>query len=79
MYRYGTALIQSGELMEDEEKKTIKEYANTIKEMIDEIRSGEKLHHPNILNQKVNEMQKTCMEAIQKVALKQQQDKESKN
>ena len=47
--------------------------------MIDEIRSGEKLHHPNILNQKVNEMQKTCMEAIQKVALKQQQDKESKN
>ena len=74
-----TALIQFGELMEDEEKKTIKEYANTIKEMIDEIRSGEKLHHPNILNQKVNEMQKTCMEAIQKVALKQQQDKESKN
>ena len=52
MYRYGDRIDPIGELMEDEEKKTIKEYANTIKEMIDEIRSGEKLHHPNILNQK---------------------------
>ncbi|KAL6450485.1 SSC1 Import motor subunit [Candida maltosa Xu316] len=65
------ALFQFGKLMEDEEKAEINAFLKTIKEMIDDIRTGKNLHDPNTLNQKVNDMQNVCMTAIRNVAAKQ--------
>ncbi|KAG5419434.1 hypothetical protein I9W82_003201 [Candida metapsilosis] len=70
------ALIQFGELMESSEKESIRGYIDQIKECIDDIRSSKKLHDPRFLNDKLNEMQKECMEAIKKVAIKQQEQQE---
>ena len=70
------ALIQFGELMEKSEKENIQGYINKIKEIIDDIRSNKKLHDPKVLNDKLNEMQKECMEAIKKVAIKQQEQRQ---
>ncbi|CCG24937.1 hypothetical protein CORT_0G02560 [Candida orthopsilosis Co 90-125] len=71
------ALIQFGEMMENPEKESIQSYIDQIKECINDIRSNRKLHDPKFLNDKLNEMQKECMEAIKKVAIK-QQEQESK-
>ncbi|KAI5957024.1 hypothetical protein KGF57_003398 [Candida theae] len=69
------ALIQFGELMDNSEKESIQSYIREIKQWINDIRTGEKLHDPKHVNDKLNEMQKTCMEAIKKVASKQQEQK----
>ncbi|KAI3406489.1 hypothetical protein KGF56_000621 [Candida oxycetoniae] len=70
------ALIQFGDQMEGTEKNLIREDIKRIKTMIDDIRSGHKLHDPKLLNQALNEMQAKCMEAIKKVAIRQQQEQE---
>ncbi|KAI5959737.1 uncharacterized protein KGF55_004969 [Candida pseudojiufengensis] len=72
------ALIQFGELMEESEVKSIKRLMEKSKEMIDNIRNH-KLKDPKVLNDTLNEMQKECMEAIKKVAIKQEKEKVKEN
>ncbi|CAI5760307.1 unnamed protein product [Candida verbasci] len=67
------ALIQFGELMEEKDKEDTKTAIDDAKNLIDDIRSN-KTQDVNLLNNKLNEMQKICMEAIKKVAIKQQQE-----
>ncbi|KAI5949553.1 hypothetical protein KGF54_005430 [Candida jiufengensis] len=65
------ALIQFGEQMENLEVEEIKNLISEAKQLIEKIRDR-KLKDPKVLNDKINEMQKGCMEAIKKVAIKQQ-------
>ncbi|KAG7663355.1 uncharacterized protein J8A68_003103 [[Candida] subhashii] len=67
------AILQFGKLMEESEKESIRQQISGIKKMISDIRDNKELHDPTKLNEKVNKMQQECMEAIKKVAAKQQQ------
>ncbi|CAK9442208.1 uncharacterized protein LODBEIA_P59510 [Lodderomyces beijingensis] len=66
------ALIQFGEQMEEAERNEVKAETDKIKRMVEDIRSGAKLHDPKLLTQALNEMQQKCMNAIKKIAEKQQ-------
>lgn len=70
------ALVQFGEQMESGEVDAIKVEISKVRVMIDDIRSGKQLHNPQVLNNELNQMQKTCMEAIKNLAAKQQQQEE---
>ncbi|ODV78845.1 nuclear-encoded mitochondrial protein member of the heat shock protein 70 family [Suhomyces tanzawaensis NRRL Y-17324] len=65
------AIIQFGDLMEQQEKDSIGNHLARIREKIEDIRSGRILHSPDILNNELNEMQQECLQYIQKVAMKQ--------
>lgn len=69
------AIERFGELMESQEKELIEEMIASVKKKIDDIRSNRQLYSPKILNDELNEMQKVCLEAIKKVAAKQNQIK----
>lgn len=67
------AVEQFGKLMETEEVETIKAQLQNLRQKIDDIRERGVLHDPQQIRKEVEELQKTCLSAIQKVAIKQQQ------
>lgn len=67
------AVAQFGGLMEEKEKHDILEVINGLKTKIDDVREKGILHDVAQMTSTVNELQKLCMAAIQKVALKQKQ------
>lgn len=69
------AIEQFGKLMETGEKELIIEQIASVKQKIKDIRENRKLHSPDSLNNELNAMQKTCLEAIKKVAAKQNNER----
>lgn len=69
------ALLQFGSLMEEEERTLIEQKVADLRVKINDIREYRKIHDPRIITNEVNDIQKICMEAIKKVAIKQQQQK----
>lgn len=72
------AILQFGDFMEDEEKSTIRDKLQGLKTKIDDIRERGIIHDPQEIRNEVDEMQKICLTAIQKVAVKQQQLQQQK-
>lgn len=70
------ALLQFGNLMEEEERKIIEQKVADLRVKINDIREYRKIHDPKIITDGVNDIQKICMEAIKKVAIKQQAQKD---
>ncbi|EGV65222.1 heat shock protein 70 [Yamadazyma tenuis ATCC 10573] len=67
------ALIQFDDFMEQEEKSVIVQMVKDLRVKIDDIRERNIIHDPQEIRNDVNELQKVCLAAIQKVAIKQQQ------
>lgn len=67
------ALIQFGDFMEDEEKNLINSKVKQLRVKIDDVREYRTMHDPQGIRDEVNEIQKICLEAIKKVAIKQQE------
>lgn len=72
------ALAQFGELMEEEEKKQIKDVLSDLRSKVIDVREREILHDVGLMTEQVNHLQSICMAAIQKVALKQKQLQDTK-
>ncbi|EEQ39750.1 hypothetical protein CLUG_03878 [Clavispora lusitaniae ATCC 42720] len=72
------ALAQFGELMEEEEKKQIKDVLSDLRSKVIDVREREILHDVGSMTEQVNHLQSICMAAIQKVALKQKQLQDTK-
>lgn len=70
------ALISFGNFMEPEEKAEIEERVKSLRQKIDDIRERGIIHDPQGIRDEVNDLQKVCLTAIQKVAIKQQQLKQ---
>ncbi|XYA01156.1 hypothetical protein QA089_003708 [Meyerozyma guilliermondii] len=66
------ALIQFGELMEENERKDIEKRVGELRSIINDIRDHGKIRPIEEVNEAVNELQKVCLAAIQAVAVKQQ-------
>ncbi|CCE80050.1 Piso0_003147 [Millerozyma farinosa CBS 7064] len=69
------ALIQFGSFMEDSDKEKINEQLSRLREMINDVRSYKVIHNPQLIRSEVEKLQKLGLEAIQKVAAKQNQGK----
>lgn len=67
------ALIQFGSFMEDSDKEKINEQLSRLREMINDVRSYKVIHDPQLIRSEVEKLQKLGLEAIQKVAAKQNQ------
>lgn len=72
------ALAQFGELMEEEEKKQIKDVLSDLRSKVIDVREREILHDVGLMTEQVNHLQSICMAAIQKVALKQKKLQDTK-
>ena len=72
------ALAQFGELMEEEEKKQIKDVLSDLRGKVIDVREREILHDVGLMTEQVNHLQSICMAAIQKVALKQKKLQDTK-
>ncbi|CUM55330.1 unnamed protein product [Debaryomyces tyrocola] len=72
------ALIQFGDFMEEDEKKVIDERVKKLRIKIDDVREYREMHHPQEIRDEVSEIQKICLEAIKKVAVKQQAEQQKK-
>lgn len=70
------AVKQFGQLMTEDELSTINKQVADIRVKVVDIRDNGVLHDPTVLNEQVNELQKVCLEAIKRVAVRQ---KESDN
>ncbi|CAH6723095.1 iron-sulfur cluster biogenesis chaperone, mitochondrial [[Candida] jaroonii] len=66
-------ISQFGKLMEEQEIQIIQEKLKSLRNKINDIRDRGIIHDPQGIRDEVDEMQKICMGAIQKVAVKQQQ------
>ncbi|ABN65053.2 Nuclear-encoded mitochondrial protein member of the heat shock protein 70 (HSP70) family [Scheffersomyces stipitis CBS 6054] len=71
------ALAQFGELMEQIERESISAKKDAIRVKINDIRENKILHDPVVLNEEVNAMQNECLQAIRKVAAKQQEQQKN--
>lgn len=69
------AVAQFGGLMEAQEKEEIMALVNSLKSKISDIRQDVKTYSIEEINAEVGVMQNLCLEAIKKVAVKQQQEK----
>lgn len=73
------ALIQFGNFMELQEKEILSDKVKQLRAKIDDVREYRRMHDPQQIRQDVEEIQKICIGAIQKVAIKQQQEKQNLN
>lgn len=69
------ALIQFGSFMEDSDKEKINEQLYHLRGMINDVRSYKAIHDPQLIRAEVEKLQKLGLEAIKKVAAKQNQGK----
>ncbi|CAK7901238.1 heat shock protein Ssc1p, mitochondrial [[Candida] anglica] len=72
------ALFRFGEEMEDSEVEQISSMVAKLRVKINDVREGIRDHPVQEINDEVNAIQKVCLEAIQKVAIKQQKEQEKK-
>lgn len=72
------ALIQFGDFMEEDEKDGINEKVKQLRIKIDDVREYRNMHDPQEIRDEVNEIQKICLNAITKVAVKQQEEQQKK-
>lgn len=72
------ALLQFGDFMEPEEKELISQKVSDLRVKINDVREYREFHDPKIITDEVNDIQQVCLEAIKKVAIKQQQAEAAK-
>lgn len=70
------AVLQFGDLMEENEKEDILKIISQLRAKIDDVRENGILHDVAKMTEEVNHLQATCMSAIQKIALKQNLSKD---
>ncbi|CAN3361139.1 iron-sulfur cluster biogenesis chaperone, mitochondrial [Diutina catenulata] len=69
------ALARFGKLMDAGNRDTIESQIASVRQKINDIRSGAQLHSPQVINDELNAMQKLCLTEIQKIASDQNKDK----